>query len=34
MILSNEIDEDSILSITTKNNNLEFNVKWKKELHS
>ena len=27
MILSNEIDEDSILSITTKNNNLEFNVK-------
>jgi ATP-dependent Clp protease ATP-binding subunit ClpB len=27
MILSNDLDEDSILLITTKNNNLEFNVK-------
>ena len=27
MILSNEINEENILSITTKNNNLEFNVK-------
>ena len=27
MILSNDLDEDSILLITAKNNNLEFNVK-------